>query len=119
MKFFADESCDFTIVRALRSAGHNVVAVAETVPQAKDALVLATASQAEAILLTEDKDFGQLVYANGQASGGVMLLRYPRAARSIVASQVVELAQQRGPDLIGRFVVVEPHRVRFGPARAP
>ncbi len=40
MLFLADESCDFTIVRALRTAGHEVIAVAEISPRADDQEVL-------------------------------------------------------------------------------
>ncbi|MBI4888295.1 MAG: DUF5615 family PIN-like protein [Acidobacteria bacterium] len=41
MRFLADESCDFTAVTALRTAGHNVSAVGEISPGAKDPVVLA------------------------------------------------------------------------------
>jgi predicted nuclease of predicted toxin-antitoxin system len=58
MHFLADESCDFAVVRALRSDGHDVVAMAEISPRAEDAFVIALAKREERVLLTEDKDFG-------------------------------------------------------------
>jgi predicted nuclease of predicted toxin-antitoxin system len=63
VKFLADESCDFVIIRALRGAGFDVVASAEIIPGAKDVEVLKKAQTEGRILLTEDKDFGQLVWA--------------------------------------------------------
>jgi len=54
MLFLADESCDFVVVRALRDAGHEVVAVAEVTPRADDNAVLEMARQQQRILLTED-----------------------------------------------------------------
>ena len=63
MCFLADESCDFAVVRALRGAGHDVVAVAEVSPRAEGEVVIDLAVRGGRILLTEDKDFGQLVYA--------------------------------------------------------
>ena len=36
MRFLADESCDFSVVRALRFAGHEVVAIAEVSPREED-----------------------------------------------------------------------------------
>lgn len=114
MRFLADESCDFTVVRALRAAGHDVVAVVEISPRAEDDTVIDLAAHEGRILLTEDKDFGQLVYASGHATGGVMLFRFPARARATLSSTVVELVGQQGEQLIGRFVVVQPGRIRIG-----
>ena len=63
MRFLADESCDFIVVRALRSAGHDVLSVAEAARGAKDPVVLGLAREQNRVLLTEDKDFGRLIYA--------------------------------------------------------
>ncbi len=63
MRFLADESCDFAVVRALRAAGHDVLAIAELTPRAEDDAVTDLAVREERLLLTEDKDFGRLVYA--------------------------------------------------------
>ena len=76
MRFLADESCDAAVFRALRTAGHEVLAVAEISPRADDEAVLELARGEQQILLTEDKDFGQLVYADQQATGGVI---WPRS----------------------------------------
>jgi predicted nuclease of predicted toxin-antitoxin system len=64
MRFLADESCDFSVVRALRAANHDVVAIAEVSPRAEDDDVRERAVIDARILITEDKDFGQLVYAH-------------------------------------------------------
>ena len=62
MKFLADESCDFAVVRALRTAGHDVTAITEINPGAADEIVLGLARSEARALLTEDKDFGLLTY---------------------------------------------------------
>ena len=77
MHFLADESCDFSVVRALRFAGHDVVAIAEVSPREEDDDVRERAVAANCILITEDKDFGQLVYANMRRTGGVIFIRFP------------------------------------------
>ena len=114
MLFLADESCDFSVVRALRDAGYEVLAVAEIMPRADDDAVLALAQQQQRILLTEDKDFGQLVYAHQQATGGVVLIRYPAGARSNLPGDVVHLVSERASDLVARFTVIQPGRIRLG-----
>jgi predicted nuclease of predicted toxin-antitoxin system len=117
MLFLADESCDFSVVSALRDAGHDVVAVAEVSPRAADEDVLDLARREQRILLTEDKDFGRLVYADSQSMSGVILIRYPAGARSQLPSDVVQLVSDRGNDLEGRFVVMKPGAVRLGPKK--
>ncbi len=114
MRFLADESCDFAVVRGLRAAGHEVAAVAEVSPRAEDEAVIDLAIREGRLLLTEDKDFGQLVYANKRSTGGVLLLRFPARARAGLPKAVVELVRRCGERLVGRFVVVQPGRVRVG-----
>jgi predicted nuclease of predicted toxin-antitoxin system len=77
MRFLADESCDFRVVRALRSAGHDVVAVIEIAPGSADQEVLSAAVADDRIFITEDRDFGQLVFASHASSCGVILIRFP------------------------------------------
>ena len=72
MPFLADESCDFAIIRALRDAGEDVAAIAEIAPGADDVTVLDMARRDERVLLTEDKDFGNLLFAGGYPTGGVI-----------------------------------------------
>ena len=114
MRFLADESCDFGVVLALRAAGHDVVAIAEVSPREEDDSVMERALQEERIVVTEDKDFGQLVYSNRQATGGVLFLRFPAKARAGIAKTVVDIVRRRGERLKGQFTVVQPGRVRFG-----
>jgi len=113
MRFLADESCDFTIVRALRAAGHDIVAVSEISPRADDAAVIAEALVGRRVLLTEDKDFGQLVYAEGHLTSGVILVRFPASARRELPGVVVEIAREHGESLYGAFVVIGPARIRI------
>ena len=118
MRFVADESCDFGVVRALRAAGHDVFAVAEGDPRAEDSTVIDRAVSEDRLLLTEDKDFGQLVYAAGRRSAGVILIRFPARARAVLERAVVELVRRPEEQLRGRFIVLQPGRIRFGRARA-
>jgi len=66
------------------------------------------------ILLTEDKDFGWLIYAHGHKATGVIFLRYPVSERHRIAQNLVELVKQQNEKLIGCFVTVTPDRIRIG-----
>ena len=114
MRLLADESCDFAVVRALREAGFDVTAVSESAPGAEDHVVIELAIHEQRMVIAEDKDFGQLVYAEGRATGGVLLLRFPARARALMAQSTVTLLKQRRERLVGRFVVLQPGRVRIG-----
>jgi len=113
LRFLADESCDFAVVRALRSAGYDVQAVSESITRSVDRDVIEWAGRERRVLLTEDKDFGWLVFASHVDSPGVILLRFPGQARQTLAAAVVKLVQEQLEALIGAFVVVEPGRIRI------
>jgi predicted nuclease of predicted toxin-antitoxin system len=65
MNFVADESCARPVVQALREAGHDVVAIAEIARGATDDQVEHALNE-KWVLITEDRDFGELVYARGR-----------------------------------------------------
>jgi predicted nuclease of predicted toxin-antitoxin system len=112
VEFVADESCDFAVVRALRANGHQVIAIAEVSPRIPDEQVLRLASAEGRVLVTEDKDFGELVYAQKQVMSGVVLLRFPGDARTTMAQATVDAVKAIGTNLSNRFTVVEPGRIR-------
>ena len=113
MQFLADESCDFAVVRALRTVGHNVSAVVEISPGAEDEVVLALADSEARVLLTEDKDFGKLAYADGKKTAGVVLIRFPAKARSTLDQAIINLVTELGDRMAGAFIVLERGRARL------
>jgi predicted nuclease of predicted toxin-antitoxin system len=62
MNILADESVDRQIVERLRQDGHEVLYIAEMEPSIEDDLVLERANERSALLVTADKDFGELVF---------------------------------------------------------
>jgi predicted nuclease of predicted toxin-antitoxin system len=66
------------------------------------------------ILITEDRDFGDLVYAHQQKHGGIILIRYPSTARKHMAEAIRQLVPQKGEALAGCFIiVVSPQKIRI------
>lgn len=113
MRFLADESCDSIIIKTLREAGHDVLAIGEITPRAEDSEVIRLAHGKNRILLTGDKDFGQLIFAHGEKSLGVLFLRFSFPARAQIARDVSDLIMQQGEKLIGCFVTIQPGRIRI------
>ena len=113
LRFLADESCDFSVVRALRTAGHDVVAVGETTNRSLDSAVIEQAHRENRILLTEDRDFGWLVFVSRAASAGVILIRFPNQTRTQLPHAVLQLVAAQADKLTGSFVVVQPGQIRM------
>ena len=65
MNLFADESVDQAVVERLRQDSHDVLYVAELAPSIADDEVLREANARSAVLVTADKDFGELVFRQG------------------------------------------------------
>ena len=114
MDFVADESCAGPVIRALREAGHDVIAISETTPSADDEVVILRALRENRVLITEDRDFGEMVYSRGSASAGVIYMRFDSRARRSKPNAVVEAVAKLGARLQNSFAVVEPDRVRWG-----
>jgi predicted nuclease of predicted toxin-antitoxin system len=66
MKFLADENIDQQIVKALRDRGHEVLYVAEMERGVDDDFLSELANEEETVLITADKDFGEIVFRQGQ-----------------------------------------------------
>ena len=117
MRFLADENFPGAAITALEAAGHDVVWVRAVAPGASDPAVLAWAAREERILVTFDKDFGELARVSALPRGcGVILLRMPMPRPSDVGQRLADLITAR-EDWAGYFSVIEPGRVRMRPLR--
>lgn len=106
MKFVADESVDAAIVNRLRENGYDVFAIAEQCPGIEDEEVLKIAHSTKSILITQDKDFGELIYRMGKAHEGVILLRLPGLNTLQKADLNLIVVNQHKQELYGAFTVV-------------
>ena len=115
MRFLVDECCDAGVVGALRGDGHDVLYATEALRGATDDELLTCAVSEERILLTEDKDFGELVYRLRRTAHGIVLLRFDVADRALKIPRLRYLLKQQAERLRGAFVVLEADKVRFRP----
>lgn len=113
LRFLADESCDFAVVRALRAEGYDVLAVSEVTQRSDDRELIDQAYRERRILLTEDKDFGWLVYVSHVDASGVILIRFPGNARQSLVQTIRQMVKEQGERLLKAFVVVQPGHIRI------
>lgn len=115
MRFLADECCDVLIVHILRDLGYDVTYVAELMPGLTDDDVLARSVSEERILLTEDHDFGELVFREQKTAYGVVLFRIPPEERQKKADRTASLVQHHEGKLPGALAVVTLNTIRIRP----
>jgi predicted nuclease of predicted toxin-antitoxin system len=113
MRFLVDASSGMAVVRYLREIGHDVAAVAEMMPHAPDHEILVLAVDENRILITNDKDFGELIYRNGLNHAGVLFLRPRDENPSSRVSMLEFVLNNHSSQLPGSFVVVTEDRVRI------
>ncbi len=113
MNFFADESIDRQIVSRLRRDGHAVRYVAEMEPGISDDMVLDLANEEADVLLTADKDFGELVFRQGRLAPGIMLIRLAGLSPARKAEAVAFAIDQHSGELPGAFAVLTPRSFRI------
>ena len=113
MNLVADESVGKSIVDKLRHNGYNVLYIAEFAPSIDDETVLYQANQNRALLLTEDKDFGELVFRQGQIHMGVVLIRLAGLSPDAKAKSILTVLANHGNEMLKAFSVISPGRVRI------
>ncbi|PSR21776.1 MAG: hypothetical protein C7B45_09315 [Sulfobacillus acidophilus] len=115
LRILADENIGARVVEALRSAGYDVVSVKEQFPGIRDTDVLRIAHEEQRLIITQDKDFGELAVRLGlPASSGVLLIRIDRGLPHDDAERIVAVVRSRA-DWSGHFSVVDDERIRMRP----
>ena len=115
MRLCANENLPEDCITRLRQSGHDVLWIREARPGIPDVEVLKLAHAESRLLITFDKDFGELVFRNGsKASHGIVLFRIAQPSASAVAAKVVAVLASRD-DWAGCFSVVEDFAIRMRP----
>ncbi len=117
MRFLVDENVSRLVIERLRDGGHDVASIAETRSGAPDQEVLSAADAADRILITEDRDFGEMVIRQRLGVHGIMLLELDRLSNAMEAATVAEFVSTHADALLGNLVVIEPGRIRIRPLR--
>jgi uncharacterized protein with PIN domain len=116
MRFLLDQNAEARIAAFLRAQGHDVTRVGQDYPPGlPDDEILAIARQEQRILITNDRDFGELVFRHKLSHAGVLYFRLPLDTdASVKLKRLEELLVTQQAEL-GRFIVITPHAIRVRP----
>lgn len=113
LRFLADESFSFSIISVLREKGYNIKWIGEIAPGISDRSVYKIAEEDNRIILTEDKDFGELAIRFKLKANGVVLLRISSKEKELRQKRVFELLEKFPEKLQDHLVVINPEKFRF------
>lgn len=113
MNLLADESVDFGIIEALRTQGYKVEAIIEINPSIDDDEILEIAIEKDSLLLTEDKDFGELTYRLKKPNRGILLIRLSGLTIEKKIEMVLETLDKYENELKDHFSVLSANKLRI------
>lgn len=115
MRFLANENVTATVIQELRQRGHDALSVKESMRSEQDDVILARAQEEQRIVLTHDKDFGELAFRSRlAASCGVILFRLAGSDPDTDNERILEALESRA-NCAGHFSVVTDDRIRMRP----
>ncbi len=115
MRIFCDENVPAAVVAALRAAGHDVAWGVNFDQGADDAARTTCAEREGRVILTEDKDFGELVIARGMATHGLIRFDLFGFGRDRKAARIIDAMAEFGDTAAGQVIVIEAARIRRRP----
>ncbi len=113
MNFVVDESTGQSVVDELRQLGHDVIFIHEIFPGLEDSPILDIAVREDRIVITNDKDFGELVYRSGFPHAGVVLFRLQNESAANRVRMMRQVLRSCGDKLKGNFVVASERKIRI------
>ena len=113
MRFLADESVDQPIVNSPRDKDYHVDYITEISPGISDEEVLVLAKEKDAILITGDKDFGNLIFRLGMLSAGIILYRLAGLGNNEKAALVLKVVEDYIEELSESFTVISTDHIRI------
>jgi predicted nuclease of predicted toxin-antitoxin system len=114
MRLLLDQDVYAVTARFLVDAGYDVVLVAQIgLSQASDEEILRTAQEQNRILITRDRDYGNLVFVRAMGSGVIYLRILPTTVNNVHNELIRVMETYAEVELVGAFVVVEPDGHRF------
>jgi predicted nuclease of predicted toxin-antitoxin system len=113
LKFIVDVGISKKVEQWLQNHGYDIKSIRDINPRMSDKEILKMATSERRMVITMDKDFGELVYNSGLPHSGVLLLRLEEA-RSVEKVKIIEKILERYSDkLSNNFCVFKDGKLRI------
>jgi predicted nuclease of predicted toxin-antitoxin system len=112
LKFLVDVGVGRVAERWLEMSGFDVKSVRAINPKLADPDILTLAAAEDRLVITMDKDFGELVYRSGRHHAGVLLLRMEDADGEAKRAVLEAIVSQHSDEIRGKFSVYQSGRLR-------
>jgi predicted nuclease of predicted toxin-antitoxin system len=113
MKFLANENFPIPGINLLRKAGHTVISISELYPGISDAAVIIRALKDNCIILTFDKDYGEIIFKHARNNPpAVIFFRFKGEAPEAAANILINLLNDGKYDFQNKFTVMEIDGIR-------
>ena len=109
----ADENIDSKIIQAIRSIPINTISVFEDYRGISDEDVLFLSKELEKIILTEDKDFGEWIFAHKIKGVSVIFLRYHYSETDLIIKILKDVLKNRREKLFNKFTTITVNKIRI------
>jgi len=113
LSFLADESLEYRIVLHLRKGGYDIVSIAEDSPSITDKDILKQAHKGKRVIITNDKDFGDLVYLMKLDHCGIILFRLTSERVIDKMNALTTLFKEHSKDIVNNFIVLGDADIRI------
>lgn len=118
MKFLIDENIGNSIVRYLKNKGHNVIVASKKGFRSReDAFLLDHAFREGRVIVTNDKDFGFLIYRQKLPTRGVILFRFVQELPSLKIKTLDLILSLKPEQILDHFVVASEGKIRIRPLK--
>ena len=113
MKILADESVDYRIITFLRKHSFDIIAIIDNDASIPDIEVLRKANEQNALLITEDKDFGELVFRLKLKHKGILLLRFFNVLNDVINLKILDALLKHKDELANNFSTLTDKKLRI------
>jgi len=113
VKIIADEDVNFHIVTALKNKAFDIISVLREYQGYLNEEIIGLSKRFNALLLTEDSDFGHWVFAKNKKEISVIFLRYNSKDLVKITDSLIKVLNDYGASLYGKFVVITVNKIRI------
>ncbi|MEW6506995.1 MAG: DUF5615 family PIN-like protein [Bacteroidota bacterium] len=115
IKFLVDENAGFSIIDHLRKQGYDTKSVRELFPARDDIFIMGKAYQEGRAIITNDKDFGYLIFKSNMPAASIILLRFSDETPDLKINAINTILTLPQEKILNHFIVASENKIRIRP----